>query len=40
MKANDITLEILKIAATELSSLNDEIVYIGGATISLFITEP
>ncbi len=40
MKTNDITLEILKIAAKELSSLNEEIVYIGGATISLFITEP
>lgn len=40
MMKNDTTLEILKIAVRELSSMKDEIVYLGGATISLFITEP
>lgn len=40
MSKKDINLEILKVIAEELKSLKEEIVYLGGATISLFVTEP
>jgi hypothetical protein len=36
----DIHLEILKITTTELGELCSELVFLGGATISLYITEP
>lgn len=40
MIKNDLNLEILKIVAQELATLADEFVYLGGSTISLFVTEP
>lgn len=40
MSKNDFNLEILKIAAKLLQPLKDEIVFLGGSTVSLFITEP
>ncbi len=40
MIKNDLDLEILKIVAKELQSLSEDIVYLGGSIISLFITEP
>lgn len=40
MIKKDIHLEILKIAVKELRELHEDLVFIGGATISLFITEP
>ncbi|MDC0980127.1 hypothetical protein OAQ84_00180 [Bdellovibrionales bacterium] len=40
MSGKDIDLEILKLMTKELSSLSDELVFLGGSTISLFITEP
>jgi len=36
----DIHLEILKITAAELGDLCNDLVFLGGATISLYITEP
>lgn len=33
-------LRMLKLAATKLGSLNDEVVYLGGCTTALFITDP
>lgn len=36
----DIHLQILKLTVKELKSLNNEIVYVGGSTISLYVTEP
>ncbi|MCB0340861.1 MAG: hypothetical protein H6626_10770 [Pseudobdellovibrionaceae bacterium] len=40
MSEKDINLEIFKLMIEELSSLRDELVFLGGSTISLFITEP
>jgi len=40
MIKKDIHLEILKVAVKELRELHQDLVFIGGATISLFITEP
>jgi hypothetical protein len=40
MIKKDIHLEILKVAVKELRELHGDLVFIGGATISLFITEP
>lgn len=40
MSLQNIDLEILKTITNELSSLKDELVFIGGATISLYIDEP
>ena len=36
---NDINLEILKLASKLLQPLRDELVFLGGATISIYITE-
>lgn len=40
MKNPEIHLDILKLTVKELAPINDEIVYLGGSTISLYITEP
>ena len=40
MNKKDIDLETIKIMTKELSSLHQEIAFLGGSTISLFITEP
>lgn len=40
MKNRDIHLDILKLTITALGDLTDELVFIGGSTISLYITEP
>lgn len=40
MSNHDIDLEILKLTAHELKSLKDDLVFLGGSTISLFITDP
>jgi hypothetical protein len=40
VKIIDINLEILKSVIFELKSIKDDLVFLGGATISLFITEP
>ena len=40
MKNSDVDLDILKIAAKTLQPLKDELVFLGGATISIYITEP
>lgn len=40
MKNLDIDLDILKIAAKTLQPLKDDLVFLGGATISIYITEP
>ena len=40
MKKKDIHLEILKIAVKDLKPLLDEIVFLGGSIISLFVDEP
>ncbi len=40
MKNVDIHLNILKLMVKELAPVNNEIVFLGGSTISLYITEP
>jgi hypothetical protein len=40
MNKNDISLETLKITAKELKLLKNDLVFLGGSTISLFVTEP
>lgn len=40
MSGQDINLEILKLMAEEVSSLSEELVFLGGSTISLFVTDP
>lgn len=40
MIKNDIHLEIFKVTVKKLRGLHQDLVFIGGATISLFITEP
>ncbi|MEY4617014.1 MAG: hypothetical protein RJB66_1974 [Pseudomonadota bacterium] len=40
MKNRDIHLDILKLMVQTLGELADELVFIGGSTISLYITEP
>lgn len=39
MNKNDLTLEILRMVTKELKTLNDQLVYVGGSTISLYVTE-
>ena len=40
MKSSDVHLEILKLTVHALGELTDDLVFIGGSTISLYITEP
>ena len=40
MKKNDIELEILKLTVKELKPLLNEVVFLGGSIISLFVDEP
>lgn len=40
MKNKDIHLDILKLTVQALGDLTDDLVFIGGSTISLYITEP
>lgn len=40
MKNKDIHLNILKLTIQALGELTDDLVFVGGATISLYITEP
>lgn len=40
MKNKDIHLEILKLTVQALGDLKDDLVFLGGSTISLYITEP
>lgn len=40
MKNTFINLEIIKRVATALGTLNDDVIYVGGATVSLYINDP